>query len=106
MPFGRHRGVALSELPGGYLRWLGEKLDQWHEPFRSALASELERRNGQALTGVVDGPTTTPAPRAATRRRTAESPTSTAVVCNICGLGATSQRPLVHENCLTDGVPF
>jgi hypothetical protein len=104
MPFGRHRGVLLSELPGGYLRWLGEKLDQWHEPFRSELAAELERRNGQALPGVVDGPTTTPAPRAASRRRGSESPAST--VCDVCGLGATAQKPLVHLSCVNAEVPF
>jgi len=104
MPFGKFRGSPLCELPGPYLRWLGTKLDEWHEPFRSALASELERRNGQALPGVVDGATPTPAPRVPARRRADESPSAT--VCNICGLRATPQKPLVHASCLTDEVPF
>ena len=89
MPFGKHRGTPLSELPGGYLRWLGTKLDEWREPLRSELATEIERRNGQTLPGVVDGPTP-PAP----------------TVCDVCGLGQTAQNPLVHANCLTDEVPF
>jgi Putative quorum-sensing-regulated virulence factor len=106
MPFGKHRGALLSELPGGYLQWLATKLTDLREPFRSALASELERRNGQALPGVVDGPPTTPAPRAPARRRAAESPMAATTVCNICGLGPTAQKPLVHASCLTDEVPF
>jgi len=39
-----------------------------------------------------------------TRRRAAEPPTST--VCDICGLRATPQKPLVHASYLTDEVPF
>jgi hypothetical protein len=105
MLFGKHRGTPLSELPGGYLRWLGTKLDEWQEPLRSAVAAELERRNGLALPGVVvDNPTPTPAPRTPARRRAAESPAST--VCDVCGLGPTAQKPLVHASCLTDEVPF
>jgi Putative quorum-sensing-regulated virulence factor len=102
MPFGKHRGVALSELPRGYVEWLGAKLDEWREPFRSALAAELERRDGKSLPGVGDG--RPPAPRAPARRRAAEAPSPT--VCNICGLGATAQKPRVHAGCLTDEVPF
>jgi len=29
MPFGRHRGAPLNELPEHYLQWLGGKLDEW-----------------------------------------------------------------------------
>src|SRR5207245_11467446 len=104
MPFGKHRGTPLSELPGGYLRWLGTKLADWREPLRSELATEIERRNGQTLPRVVDGPTPTPAPRVPARRRAAESPTS--AVCDVCGLGPTAQKPLLHASCLTDAVPF
>jgi hypothetical protein len=104
MPFGRHRGAPLNELPSDYVEWLGGKLDERREPFRSALASELERRNGQARPGVGDGRPPTSVPRAPARRRAAESPRE--IVCNICGLGATAQRPLVHMSCTQDGVPF
>ena len=31
MPFGRHRGAPLNELPEHYLQWLGGKLDEWRE---------------------------------------------------------------------------
>src|SRR5262249_13372047 len=44
MPFGKHRGVLLSELPDYYSTWLGDKLSEWREPLRSAVAAELERR--------------------------------------------------------------
>jgi hypothetical protein len=27
MPFGEHRGKALKDLPGGYLRWLESNVD-------------------------------------------------------------------------------
>jgi hypothetical protein len=105
MPFGKHRGVALSELPGGYLQWLATKLTDLREPFRSALAAELERRNGKTLPGVVvDGPTPVPTPRAPVRRPAAESPSVT--VCDICGLAPTAEKPLVHASCVSDEVPF
>jgi hypothetical protein len=42
MPFGRHRGVLLVDLPPDYLTWLlGLEL---REPLRSAVAAEAERR--------------------------------------------------------------
>src|SRR5437870_8886415 len=100
MPFGKHRGTRLSELPGGYLDWLGGKLDEWREPFRSELAAELARRKGETLPKVANGSAPTPAPRAPARRRASESPAST--VCDVCGLGPTAQKPLVHESCLHD----
>jgi hypothetical protein len=94
MPFGKYRGTPLADLPGGYL-----DLDEWREPFRSALGAELTRRKGEPLPGVANG-----SPRAPARRRASESPAST--VCDVCGLGPTAQRPLVHESCHHDEVPF
>ena len=104
MPFGKYRGTALSELPSWYVEWLGDKLAEWREPFRSFLVAELARRKGETLPGVVNGSAPSPAPRAPARRRASESPAST--VCDVCGLGPTAQKPLVHESCLHDGVPF
>jgi len=104
MPFGRHRGVPLSELPGGYLDWLGGKLNEWREPFRSALGAELTRRKGPSLPNVVNGPTSAPTRRGSGRRSASELPA--AAVCDICGLGPTSQRPLVHASCVDSEVPF
>jgi len=43
MPFGRHKGTALAELPFDYLRWL-VSLDDLREPLRSAVLDELEGR--------------------------------------------------------------
>jgi hypothetical protein len=45
MPFGRHRGRALADLPDGYFAWL-RTLDL-REPLRSAVAEEVERRDRQ-----------------------------------------------------------
>jgi hypothetical protein len=44
MPFGKHQGVPLADLPEGYLRWLGEPERQLREPLRSQVAAELSRR--------------------------------------------------------------
>ena len=46
MPFGKHRGVELSELPGPYLRWLAD-LDDLREPLKGAVKSERARRAGR-----------------------------------------------------------
>ncbi len=105
MPFGRHRGAPLSELPDRYVEWLGGKLDEWREPFRSALAVELARRNGATLPGVANGAPTS-SPRRESARRRAREQQDAAVNCSICGLGPTAARPLVHANCVTDEVPF
>ena len=104
MPFGRHRGVPLSELPGAYLDWLGAKLNEWREPFRSALAAEIARRKGPSLPNVVNGPKSAPTRRGSTRRSASELPPP--AVCDVCGLGPTDQRPLVHANCVDSEVRF
>jgi hypothetical protein len=102
MPFGKHRGVRLSELPGGYLDWLGAKLNEWREPFRSALAAELLRRKGPTLPNVVNGPAPEPTRGSAHRPEVVGPPTG----CHICELPGTTQRPLVHASCAQDEVPF
>jgi len=43
MPFGRHKGRRLSELPDDYLEWL-QALDDLREPLRAAVADEAQRR--------------------------------------------------------------
>jgi len=104
MPFGRHRGTLLSELPSGYVDWLGTKLAEWREPFRSALVTELARRTKTTPASPANGATTAPARRGPTRRAEAELPAPT--VCAVCGLAATTQRPLMHRSCAGDEVPF
>jgi hypothetical protein len=44
MPFGKHRGQSLDELPTAYITWLAGKLDEWHPPLRAAVIAEQERR--------------------------------------------------------------
>lgn len=104
MPFGKHRGVPLSELPGGYVEWLGDKLEEWREPFRSAIAAELDRRKGSTLPGSLSESTPGPSRRGSVRRQASELPAPT--VCDVCGLGPTDQRPLVHASCVDSEVPF
>lgn len=43
MPFGKHKGQPLAEVPTTYLRWLAG-LDDLREPLRSAVHAELDRR--------------------------------------------------------------
>jgi Putative quorum-sensing-regulated virulence factor len=99
MPFGRHKGVPLTELDNGYLHWLYTKLDEWHPPLREAVLAERARRKGL--------PTAESPQRqlssTATRHPAASAPE---LVCNICGLRGSADRPLVHARCATDEVPF
>lgn len=43
MPFGKHKGQPLAEVPTDYLRWL-TGLDDLREPLYSAAHAELDRR--------------------------------------------------------------
>src|SRR5262245_38822119 len=105
MPFGKHRGTPLGELPGPYVEWLGAKLDEWYGEFRVALVVEIERRKGStATTATANHATRGPARRRPARRPASELPAPGA--CDVGGLPASAQRPLVHESCLHDEVPF
>jgi hypothetical protein len=46
MPFGKYRGWLLSDLPEDYLAWLRTR--DLHEPLRSCLELEWERRMNAA----------------------------------------------------------
>jgi hypothetical protein len=48
MPFGRHRGRPLTDLPLDYLSWL---VGIAREPLCSAVHAEIERRERGALDG-------------------------------------------------------
>jgi hypothetical protein len=45
-PFGKHQGVEISDLPGGYLRWLAD-LDDLRDPLKTAVETERSRREGR-----------------------------------------------------------
>jgi hypothetical protein len=47
MPFGKHRGTAIRELPNDYLNWILENVDLKGGLFR-ALSEEFERRGSVA----------------------------------------------------------
>lgn len=44
MPFGKHAGKRLCEIPGNYLRWCVRKLRDLDPALRKAMNAELRRR--------------------------------------------------------------
>jgi hypothetical protein len=104
MPFGKFKGVPIAEVPAGYLHWL--TTTELRDPLRAAVVAELERRKSSTstTTATANHATRGPVRRRPTRRPAPERPVPT--VCNICGLRGTAERPLVHESCLHDEVPF
>jgi hypothetical protein len=46
MLFGKHKGAAISEVPGSYLDWLAdpERIETWYPDTRHAIEKEVERR--------------------------------------------------------------
>jgi hypothetical protein len=101
MPFGKYKGTPLGELPRAYVDWFGDKLDEWREPFRSALAAEIARRRGAPA----DAANRVSAPLRQPARPRAPEPGGRQK-CDICGLPQTVDRPLVHADCGRDEAPF
>jgi hypothetical protein len=50
MPFGKHRGVAVAEIPESYLRWLHETVSL-REPLKTAVAVALKGKAASAVSG-------------------------------------------------------
>lgn len=48
MPFGKHRGTPLQELPEDYLHWLGS-LEDLRDPLTRWIREELEARESDAF---------------------------------------------------------
>ena len=46
MPFGKHKGKSLCEVPADYLLWLGS-LPDLRDELREAVKEELDRRYGR-----------------------------------------------------------
>ena len=44
MPFGKHKGVPLIQLPTAYIEWCLEKMDNLRPPLRSGLQAALEKK--------------------------------------------------------------
>lgn len=45
MPFGKHKGEDICDIPIDYLKWLEEQ-DWMNERFRKDVQFEIERRTG------------------------------------------------------------
>ena len=43
MPFGKHEGEEVEDLPDGYLKWLAHNVDMWDD-LREAVDAEMEAR--------------------------------------------------------------
>jgi hypothetical protein len=91
LPFGKHRGEPLHDVPSGYLKWVLENLDRLEPDLKAALAAELRTRERR--------------PRPATHEPTSTRPREPAPepLCDVCGLPESAERPLVHYDCA--GVP-
>lgn len=44
MPFGKHRGKRLAEVPTSYLSWMLDNVDFHNDDFREAVENEYESR--------------------------------------------------------------
>jgi hypothetical protein len=53
MPFGKYKGLDISDLPSRYLDWLDENLGLCH-PIREAAIAELVARGELTITVVSD----------------------------------------------------
>jgi uncharacterized protein (DUF3820 family) len=62
MPFGKHRGKRLGDLPKGYRRWCLATLDNIRDELRAALALSLGQQPA-------DHPRPEPSPSTRTSRR-------------------------------------
>ncbi len=54
MPFGKHRGQHIADVPSDYLQWAYHNATALHGWQRALIGQELERRSGR---GRGDGPT-------------------------------------------------
>jgi hypothetical protein len=123
MPFGKYKNQPIDQVPSGYLDWL--ITTELRDPVRAAVVAELARRKAttpsmpsstssttptrSSTTPITPSENTNGTPTAPARRRQARQPVPeqpVPTVCNICGLPGRAQKPLVHESCLHDEVPF
>lgn len=47
MPWGKHKGEDMEDLPTGYLLWLAENCDS--EPIQSEAQNQLQLREGRGV---------------------------------------------------------
>lgn len=111
MPFGRHQGKPLDQVPAGYLVWVLENITGMWPETRQAIASFLgiEPLLPPAAGGSQEAQEQQAAPRRpAQRRPRTPAPDASAELarCGICGRPGTAEQPLVHERCRDDEVPF
>jgi hypothetical protein len=102
MPFGKHKGKPLAEVPAGYLTWLLENVPDLYPKTREAIEAFVRPHDATE-----QPPPTSDAPRRQATRQPRAKAEPTAATCAVCGLGGSVARPLVHASCANDGeVPF
>jgi hypothetical protein len=99
LPFGRHKGKRLDEVPAHYLTWLLD-LPDLYPATRAAIEAFVQAPDAP------ESPTTTSEPP---RRRPAQQRPATpepSARCAVCGLAGSAARPLVHAGCASEETPF
>ena len=49
MPFGKHKGELLENLPTDYIQWLLGNLEDLREPLNTELQNQLDLRSGKGV---------------------------------------------------------
>lgn len=106
MPFGKHKGKTLDQVPAGYLGWLLDNVESMYPETRRAIETYLGRAPSTPAPAseVQRDPASQPARRP--RQRTPADIPRDAPRCDRCGQPASPTRPLIHADCVTDEVPF
>jgi Putative quorum-sensing-regulated virulence factor len=86
MPFGKHKGVAFTELDSGYLNWLASKLDEWRPPLRDAVEAEIARAPLPSFFGAGTGALLQASPKSVSVRLAGQQ-------CCLCGLPSRPCEP-------------
>jgi ERF superfamily/Topoisomerase DNA binding C4 zinc finger/Putative quorum-sensing-regulated virulence factor len=85
MPFGKHKGTAVADVPDDYLRWCLGSMEKLRPAMRAVLEAEVERR------ATASGDAAPPSPAEAEAPTQEDKPQAAGKVCPDCG------KPLVQR---------
>jgi Putative quorum-sensing-regulated virulence factor len=106
MPFGKHRGKPLAEVPKSYLKWMLANATDLRPDTREAFEAAVT--GGGQLAIREPGDDTEKAPKKPARARSSQAfaKVEHVVACHRCG-GSSAGRTMIHLECLDkDDVPF